>query len=762
MFKFRPNSVLRFNLLVIFLFTLVGIIIIGKAAIIMFVERDDWNKIKEKNFKRNVKIEPRRGNILADNGDFIVSTLPQYRMKFDFVYKDPNDKKDEERINAKRDSIWEKHLHELCVGMNEILPGTSVDELKRRFREGLEQGRGGYQPYRGNISYSQYKEIQKLPIIKEGWKYSGCYTEDNKERKNILGNTGNSTFGVARQTELDGKKVLELTGIEKKYNEYLNGKEGIGTKAKIGGKWILREDKLPQDGCDIQTTLNTQMLDICHTALEKELRSKSLPAGWAILMETKTGDIKAIVNLARNEKGEYTDTLGNKTILFGKNHKYIQKNQAMCERYEPGSIFKTIALTAILADGKLTTKDSVPAPDRHTKSYNFNGDRKHDTMFRDNGTGKYSMSDAMMYSSNTGLIHFVRNAYLDNPEEYTNTLKRFGLTQNYRLVDNEVTPDIVMPDNERWNRYSLHSLAIGYAAEMTAINMLVFYNTLANGGRQMKPRLIKAILDNGNVVKSFPTEVINEQLFPKAVADTVTALLDSVVNGRSIIVDKKDWRYGKYDGTGKAARSEMMRIAGKTGTAKQYESKDNLLSFCGFFPANAPEYTLIVQIMYDYETDPRDKKIKDSSIYGYGGGNTSAVVFKEIAEKVMAEKFTRDVKGNPDSKPSKPGIKRGSIKEANHLLADIGLLDSIPDIEKGKEWGEIRFGKDGKIRQSNTSIDPEKIPDVRGMGAKDAIYLLQRCGLDVKINGYGVVKRQSIEPGKKIVEGTTIELTLQP
>lgn len=777
MFKFRSNSVLRFNLLVICIFTLVGVWIIGKAAIIMFVERDHWNKIKEKNFKRNVPIEARRGNILADDGNLIVSTLPQYRLKFDFVYINDDDKKDEERGNAQRDSIWNKHLHELCVGMNEILPGTSVAELEKRFKEGREQRRGGYEPYRGNISYSQYQEIQKLPIIKEGRRYSGCYTKDNTERKNILGNTGNSTFGVARVVELNGRKVLETTGLEKMYNEYLQGKEGVGTRAKIGGKWILREDRQPKDGYDVQTTLNTKMLDICRTALERELRAKSLAAGWAILMETKTGDIKAVVNLARHVKDNgivvYTDTIGEViSKVYSKERKdtaiYKEtRNLAFGDINQPGSIFKTVALTAILTDGKLTTKDSVYSYKK--KVYSFDGHKISDEMYRDNGTGKYSMSDAMMYSSNIGLVQFTRNAYINNPSEYTNTLKRFGLTQNYRILgEDEQTPSFPEPGNPqgnhlKWDKYSINSLGMGYAINMTGINIVSFYNTIANGGKQVQPRLVKAILDDGKVVKSFPTKVLNEQLFPKAVADTITGMLIKVVNGKTI--DRVNtWRMGVNegrDGTGKNAYSEHMTIAGKTGTALSYRNpKDKLLSFCGFFPAEEPEYTLIVQIKYDYAIDPRPEKIKDDE--GYGGGSTSALVFKEIAEKIMAERFATPLEKAGNEKPSKPKIKRGNLKESNQLLVDIGLQDSIFPIEKGKEWGDIKFGKDGNVKPATVKIDPDKVPDVKGMGAKDATYLLQECGLDVKINGYGVVKRQSIEPGKKIVEGKTIELILQP
>lgn len=741
-FRFRDNAVLRFNLLVIFLFTLAGIIIIGKAAIIMFIERDDWNKIKEKNIKYNVPIDAHRGNFLDDNGGLIVSTLPRYRLLFDFEYINKDNPEEAKTINARRDSIWNKDLRALCTGLDEILPGTSVEELEARFRIGLtpskKTGRkkGGFQPYRGAISYSQYRKIKELPIIREGKTLSGCYTRETIERKNILGNTGNSTFGIVRSVEIDGKKVDEVNGLEMKYNDFLKGEPGSGTKAKFRGKYILREEKQPVNGYDVQTTLNTQMLDICHNALERVLREKHLAAGWAILMETKTGDIKAIVNLSRMEKKsgkiEYIDTIGN--------IKYNQTaNHALCDLNEPGSIFKTVAMTAMLADGKLTTKDSVIAYE--SRVHSFNGHRIHDEMYRDNGTGKYSMTDAMMYSSNISMVQFIKKAYSNDPQEYTNTLQRFGLTENYHITDNEATPYLTLPGTKRWNAYSLNSMSYGYAVGMTAINIVSFYNTIANGGKQMKPRLVKAILDNGEIVEEYPTEVINERLFSKEVADTVTAMLTAVVNGKSITVNKSDWRYGKRDGTGKGAYSDIMTIAGKTGTAKAYDGNKKLMSFCGFFPAEAPEYTLIVQMMYDKDIDPRSAA--EQAANNYGGGSTSALAFKEIAEKIMTERFFSPIENAIDKQhAAKPKTKRGNRSDDGYLLKEIGLLDTVPTIDKDKEWGNITYYKKG-------------IPDVTGMGAKDAAYLLQKNGLQVKLKGYGTVRELA-------TDGDTVILKLRP
>lgn len=734
-FKFRADVILRFNLLVIFLFTTLGIFIIGKAAIIMFYERDYWNDIWEKIAPQSVSIPAHRGNILADDGELIVSTLPSYKIHIDFVYVNKDDPEDEEHTRLRRDTLWTTQLKPLCAGLHEIFPEKSAEKFEKDLSNGYKNRRRYHWLYERKISYMQYQRLLELPIMKEGVKYSGIIVEKEMQRKNVLGNTGNGTFGVIREVELvdsakNARTVTEVNGLEMKYNDYLKGEPGQGTRMTVRGKTITKEKEQPLNGYDIQTTLNTRMMDICHTALERVLKEKELAAGWAILMETKTGDIKAIVNLSRNGKGEYTDTIGS--------IKYNQTaNHALSDLNEPGSIFKTVALTAILADGKLTTKDSVKA--YSNRQCHFSGARKPitDGMYRNNGTGKYSMSDAMMYSSNISLIQFIRAAYEDNPEEYTNTLQRFGLTENYGLISNEATPRITLPGSKSWNGFTLSSLSYGYAVEMTAINMVSFYNTIANGGRQMRPRLVKAVLNDGVVIKEFPTEVIDEQLFPKEVADTITGMLVKVVNGLSIEVVEKS-RIGTRDGTGHNAYSEMMTIAGKTGTAEKYDGKTKLMSFCGFFPAEEPEYTLIVQTLYDKDLDTKGRSL--------GGGSTSAYVFKEIAEKIMAERFAVPLKEEEGKKKAiTPKIKKGNIDEAYYLLESIGALDSVPYIENGKEWGNITY-RNNLPKSAAASSNFEKNPNIIiGLGAKEATYILQKYNHNVKLEGYGTVQAYEIK-----------------
>ena len=461
MFHFRSDSIFRFNILVIFVFFTIAIIIVGNTVSTMFKDREIWNKIKERYIQDNIPLQPERGRILDEEGGLIVSSLPYYRLRIDFKYVNNDNKKDAERTTFKRDSLWKEHLDDVSKGLNEIFPGESAESFKKRLSKGINKKERYFRLYRGKISYTQYNRLMQLPIFELGPKYSGLFIERDKDfskdkknkdnrnktdRKNIFGDIGLSTFGIVRETTKNDTLTMELSGLEKKYNAYLEGTPGLGRKeTNRKGKAITKIKKAPVAGMDIQTTINTEMLDICENALKKVLVENHLPAGWAMLMETKTGDIKAIVNLTKS-----TDAYGN--VIYLETADNIPNNptpnHALCRIMEPGSIFKTVAVTAMLADGKLTVNDSVKA---YASKVCFFGKQKvSDEMYRDNGTGKYSMGEVLKYSSNIGMVQYIRKAYADNPETYTNRLDSFGMSTNYYIIDNEATPRITRPGSKSW------------------------------------------------------------------------------------------------------------------------------------------------------------------------------------------------------------------------------------------------------------------------------------------------------------------------
>lgn len=741
MFKFRPNVIFRFNLLVIFFFAMWGGVIMWCAISKMTLMRNYWSIVREKNIGKESPEPPIRGKILSDNGEILVSTLPQYQIHIDYVYVNKDKPQYEMETQMKRDSLWRTDLKELSKGLHEIFPRKSAANFEKDLGYGFRNKKRYHWLYNRKISYTQYHRLLSLPIIRMGTQYSGLLVDVDIERKNIFHDIGTSTFGVVRKSEKDGKPIEEMNGLEKKYDKYLRGVPGVKRIEKIGGKNIKRVIVEPQDGMDIQTTINANMLDICENAVKRVLADQHLPAGWAILMETNTGDIKAVVNLTRLNTGQYYETTDNIPNNPTANH-------AFCRLMEPGSIFKTVALTAALEDGKLTIRDSVKS--YASKTHEFNGKKVTDEMYRDNGTGKYSMAEAMKYSSNISMVQYIRKAYAKNPEEYTNTLQRLGLTANYKLIDSEATSYLTLPKTRSWNALSLNSMSYGYAVGMTGISILSFYNTIANGGKQMKPRLVKAVLKDGEVVEEFPTEVLDEHLISKKTADAVTSLLVEVVNGK--------------DGTGKRAKSEMMLIAGKTGTANipnsrtgRYDNSEKMMSFCGFFPADNPRYTLLVQMLYDSKQDTRPEEKRKK----LGGGSSSALAFKEIAEKIMAQELHTPIEDAIDNERTHlPIIKDGNIKDAGYILDDLNIrIGEKPEYIEGEFlWGKVETEEE--INMYKAELDIDTIPDVIGMGAKDALFLMQERGLKVRFEGYGNVTKQSIDPGTKANKGETIKLTL--
>ena len=747
MFKFRENIIFRYNLLVLFAFSLFALVIIGNACIIMFRERGFWKEIEDRIWK-DISIDPFRGNILNDEGELMVSTLPQYRIHIDFKYDNLKNPKDERETRRKRDSLWTNELHNLCVGLNDIFPEKSVENFERDLSYGYKNKKRYHWLYERKISYTQYLRILELPIMREGRKYSGIIVDEEIQRKNIFGDIGMSTFGVVRKTtDKNKKEIEEINGLEYKYDKFLRGKQGNGRREKIAGKYIQKTIVAAQNGMDVQTTISSDMLDICENAVKKVLVKHHLPAGWAILMETESGDIKAIVNLTNIGKGTYAETIENIPNNPTPNH-------ALCRLMEPGSIFKTVALTAAIEDGKLSTKDSVIA--YPSKVCYFGKQRVTDEMYRDNGTGKYSMAEALKYSSNISMVQYIKKAYGKNPREYTDALLRFGLTENYKLIESEATPYLTLPGTKRWNGFSLNSMSYGYAVGMTGINILSFYNTIANGGKQMYPRLVKAIVKDGETIEEYPTRVQNSQLISKATADTITSLLVEVVNGK--------------DGTGARAKSNLMTVAGKTGTANvpnsrngQYDNSEKMMSFCGFFPAEKPKYTLLVQMMYDKKQDTRPDSLK----IRLGGGSSAAIAFKEIAEKIMAQQHTVSLDAACDTIHDRlPSVKDGNMLEASKVLKELEHpmnRHSWKNEERENDvWGKTKLENDSIYNFQGKTINTGFVPDVRGMGAKDAVYLMQQCNLDVEIRGYGTVKSQSIAAGTRIKERRSVRLTLAP
>lgn len=713
---------------IIILMGVVGIIILLKAMSVMVFERSYWKEVASRSIVDSVAIAPRRGNILSDDGLLMASSVPQYTLFMDFMVSDRDEAR---RIKAqnKRDSLLRVHETEICEGLHRILPDKSVEEFRQTFRKGRERKSRYWKIYPKRVSYAQYKEIKELPVLSLRSSVGGFFTESNIRREKIYGSLAQRTLGDV-YAKVDSAK----NGIELAYDDYLRGTPGLGHKKKVNNEHLTIIDEPAIDGMDVQTTLNVEIQDIAEKALldvlhkQNEVYGGDARTGVVIVMEVATGDIKAIVNMNRLDDGSYYET----------------KNNALTDILEPGSTFKTASLLVALDDNKISINDSV---DANRGLYKFGSATMRDHNWnKASAYGVLSVPQVLMYSSNVGTARLIDENYGKEPEKFVEGLHRMGLATHFPLLLGTGRPVIRKPnkDKSNWSRTALPWMSIGYETQIAPINIVSFYNAIANDGKFMKPRLVKAILEDGHVVEEFKPEVLIDKIASKQALDDITKMLTMVVN--------------EPTGLGRQAGSEEFLVAGKTGTAQiasggQLRGGGHQLSFCGFFPADAPKYTCIVSIQ------TRGGLIS--------GGGVAGVVFGDIAKRVMARDARRDISELVDSTAIfTPEVLRGNIADARYVLDALDIRhewDASQTYRKGKTvWGKAE-SIDNQVQLTEVAFTPTegKVPNVKGLGAKDAVYMLEACGLRVQLSGIGKVYTQSIPHGSAVKKGQTIYLKLK-
>ena len=722
----------RYFSIIIFMAAL-GVAILGKALFIMVFERGYWEEVRNRSIVDSLVIEPRRGNILADDGQLLASSTPQYTLFMDFYV---SDRDEERRLRAQhlRDTLIMNNLDVICQGLHSVLPDKSVEEFKRTFREGMAAKNARSRGYRHwplygyrRISYAQYKEITQLPVLGENMTAIGLYTESNIERKKVFGSLARRTLGDV-YAKVDSAK----NGIELAYDDQLRGTPGWGHRKMVNRERLTIIDVPAIDGKDVKTTLNVEIQDIAEKALLDVMHKQNIVyngdarTGVVIVMEVATGDIKAMVNMSRAGDGQY----------------YELKNHALADILEPGSTFKTASLLVALDDKKICITDSV---DANHGLYKFGtATMKDHNWNKASAYGMLSVPQVLMYSSNVGTARLIDENYGKNPEKFVEGLHRMGLATHFPLLPGTGKPIIRYPNKTNWSRTTLPWMSIGYETQIAPINIVSFYNAIANGGTFMKPRLVSAILEDGHVVEEFKPEVLIDNIASKQALADITTMLKMVVN--------------EPTGLGRQAGSPDFLVAGKTGTAQiasggQLTGGGHQLSFCGFFPADAPKYTCIVSV-----------QTKGGLI---SGGGVAGVVFGEIAKRIMARDVHRELDELRDSTATfVPSVMRGNISAARYVLDELGVSTewnaSTLYSEDRMVWGNAETrAKD--VALDGIAFDPSqgKVPNVRGLGAKDAVYMLESCGLNVRLSGSGKVRSQSIPHGSKVSKGQTIYLTLK-
>jgi len=650
---------------------------------------------------RTVTRTPRMGDILDAHLLPLVTSVSYFDIHMDPTVVDQD--------------IFDTQLSGLADGLNRLYPIKTSREYENYIRSGRANGIR-YLLIRKKATNSERKELRKLPIFKEGRMKGGLIdNEDTIQRKKPNGNLLNRTLGYYKVVDGVPKKV----GIEGAYYNYLKGETGaeIEQKISIGWRKTGKITKEAVEGADVVATIEKDIQEVAHSELEKQLKEMDAESGSVIVMEVNTGYVRAIVNLSREKNGGFAENFNR---AFG----YVEA---------PGSTFKLASLMAALEDGKVKITDKVNA----NGVYSFYGSKLSDSN-HGMGYGTITLQEAFEKSSNV-IAQVINSLYSKNPQRFMDRMDAFGITQKLGIdLEGEAAPDFSRPGDDKWSPLSIPWMAIGYGVRQSPMQTLAFYNAVANNGKLMRPIFVQSIQRRGVTIKSFLPIVLREKICSQNTIDILKNCLEGVMTR----------------GTGTSLTSSQFKIAGKTGTTKlpgkdkQYLDESNSVyqaSFVGYFPADKPKYSCIVVI-----TDPKKE---------YYGARVSGTVFAEIANKVWASSLDYHQAINEQKSIIKdlPQVKYGHRSD---LIKSLKALGIVFKLNFESDW-LVADTLNQKVNLSQLKIEKGFIPNVIGMTAKDAVYLLESVGMVVRITGYGSVKQQSISAGNLVFKGGLIQLQLQ-
>lgn len=693
--------------IIYFSFLLMGFLIIGKILYIQLFEKDKWKAEASAYILKNMVIPADRGSIYAADGRLLASSVPYYEIRFD------------SRCNALTDEVFYDGVDSLAYCLSRLFKDKPASQYRQELVSARRQGKR-YHLIRSGVNYIQLKQLKTFPIFRRG-KYKGgfIYLQENK-RIRPHQNLAARLIGYTTKDE-NGNVV----GIEGAYEDQLNGVEGVRLMQRLSGDiWMPVNDRNeiePRDGTDVITTIDVDIQDVAEKALLEQLIAQDARHGTAILMEVRTGEIKAMVNLSKDSQDRYREL----------------QNFAIGESTEPGSTFKLPVLIAALEDGYVDLNDTIDTGDGTFKYY--------DKVIRDEqakhgGYGELTVRQVFEYSSNVGMAKIITGAYRNQPQHFVDRLYRMRLNEMLGIeIKGEGKPVIRYPGEKMWSGISLAQMSYGYEVRLTPLQILAFYNAIANDGKMVKPVFVKELQYHGKTVKSFGTDVLQSSVCSRATLRKVRLLLEGVVE----------------NGTAKNLRNSQIKIAGKTGTNQIYNKKYGYrtgnevsyqASFVGYFPADDPRYSCIVVV------NSPSKQV-------YYGNQVAGPVFLEIARKVYATSVEMHdpVAKKDDERIDLPYSKNGHHDESQTALNELRI--PVENRRIGSAW--INTTRDETaVRFSERKVIENLVPDVVTLGAKDAVYLLENAGLRVTLVGKGSVRSQSIPPGTRIRKGERIILEM--
>ncbi len=685
---------------------LMGMTILVQAFRVMTVQGEEWRTLAKANVPvQPVDIAPNRGDICAADGRVLATSVPFYELRFDPIAVDKR--------------VFQEEVDSLAY----CLAAFFKDRTRAQYRDYLVRARSGKHPNRyllvnkRQVNHTELKEIRQFPIFRLGRNRGGLQAVVSDRRLQPHVNLAVRTIGYLNESETGGREGR--VGLEAAFENELRGENGVGVKRMMSGTWMVVPEQEPVDGHDVVTTIDVDYQDIVQHALKAQLEKSMASHGTAVLMEVRTGDIKAIANMRRGKDGEY----------------YEGENFAINGAGEPGSVIKAASYMALLEDGIVTPDDTINLgrgeyrfPERTLKeAHPEDWEKPREVTVRE-----------MMEKSLNGITKLVFDNYKDRPEKFVNRWHAMGLDNKTGIcLPGEAEPLIKVPGDKSWSGITLPWMSFGYELKLTPLQVLAFYNAIANGGQRMRPRLVKEIRNHGSVVRTFEPEEVGGRICSRKTLQDIQDMLECVVK----------------NGTGKNIYTGKYRIAGKTGTARiagangKYIDGSYRASFVGYFPADVPLFSCIVVI-----DNPRN---------GYYATTVAAPVFREIADKVYSMAYVQYGKPEYTEHDELPVCKEGLKGDFRTIFGSLGVKSEGWQDTEGTDWVITASNEGEKMVVKPRKINFSSVPNVKGMGLRDALYVLENSGLKVGVSGAGMVQKQSLRTGDEVPAGTYIQIELR-
>ena len=693
------------NMLILFhvVFLCMAVAIIGKIVYLQFIWEPDPRYVKYFQPKKDKnEIDPQRGSIIDYKGKLLAMSTPMYNVHMDcYVLKEEYASMKDKEKGAKKEQEWISKAQQLADKLPEVLKEDGRNAAY--YRDLILTGRRNKRRYVAiakDIDHSTLLELKKLPLFCEGRNQSGMIIEEEETRQYPYDGLARRVIGYVRNNS--DTNALHI-GIEGEYNHHLRGKKGVEWMKVTDGKGMIQNMDSSfvavENGLDIRTTLDINIQDIADRSLRANMaQEEDIVGGCVVVLDVETGAIRAMVNLQKDKRGEFREVF----------------NMAAGRPAEPGSVFKAVTMTTLLEDGLIKLEDKLPTNHGVMSDMpKVNRDEYITSYERNNGVNQISIIDGFKISSNYVFRRLVKDNYGEKPEKFINRLHEYNFGEAYEFELEEsgsARPRIPDPESAGWTIYDLVSVAIGYSVRVTPLQVATFYNAIANNGKMMKPYVVESIEDEGRVVRNFKPQILNGSICSKATADTLTRALKMVT----------------LEGTASRLKNAKCTVAGKTGTSRMHLTneeragsrdpysdingrKKHQATFVGFFPADQPKYTAIVVVYTG---------LMSNNVYG---GKIPAMTFKDIVDGIWAY----------DTEWGNVIKEKGSIPQMREEPISTAKGEDVP------------------------------VPDLKGLGLKDAIFAIENNGYRFSHSGTGHVVSQTPKAGTKAKKGDKISIVLK-